>query len=99
MSDWIEMPKTKSVDLEVPPSDDQEEWKYRVYIPVPAELVKQLKVGETVSIELKGDVRRLSITEEAEGGGSSEVCLRVKAVKLPEKKSAMEAYAASLDDD
>lgn len=99
MSDWIEMPKTQSQDaVQCVPCDDDDEWKYRVYIPLPSELVSQVKVGTDVEIVLKGVVKRLSISED-DKESSGEICLRVKAAKLPKAKSAMEDYASSLLDE
>lgn len=101
MSDWVEMPKTKAADMDddcCKPCEVDDEWKYRVYIPLPKELLTQIKVGGEIEIALKGVIKRLSISEdENEAGG--EICLRIKEAKLPKAKGEMEDYAASLYDE
>lgn len=99
MADWVEMPKTNSQEKEVcVPCEVDDEWKYRVYIPLPSELVSQIKVGGEIEIMLKGTVKRLSISED-EKEDSGEICLRVEAAKLPKAKTVMEDYASSLLDE
>lgn len=101
MAEWVLMPSTK-VEKEdydcAKPCMDEDEWKYRVYVPLPPELVRQINVGEEIELTLKGEVKRVSITEENDNS-SGEVCLRVKAVKMPSAKAPMEDYASSLVDD
>lgn len=101
MSEWVVMPTTKSEEKNEVCSApyDHDEYKYRIYIPLPAELVKQIQVGEELALELKGVVKRISMSDDEKEGDSGEICLRVKAAKLPSKKDAMEKYAASLADE
>lgn len=101
MSTWVMMPTTKATDVEddcCKPCDVDDEWKYRVYIPLPTELVKQIEVGGELEIVLKGMVKRVSMSED-DKESSGEVCLRVKAAKLPSAKAPMEDYAQSLMDE
>ena len=100
MADWKELPTTKSMSKEVVAYSDSEEgeWKYRIYIPLTAEMAAQIKVGAEMEIALKGVVKRVSMSEDDESP-SGELCFRVKAVKLPEAKSKMEAFASELVDD
>lgn len=100
MAEWVLMPTTPSESKEEVCSEpyDHDEYKYRIYIPLPMELVKQIEVGQDMEIMLKGVVKRISMSED-EKESSGEVCLRVKAAKLPEKKKPMEDYAQSLMDE
>lgn len=100
MADWKELPTTKSMSKEAVAYSDSEEdeWKYRIHIPLTAEMAAQIKVGAEMEIALKGVVKRVSMSEDDESSGG-EVCFRVKAVKLPEAKSKMEAFASELIDD
>jgi hypothetical protein len=99
MADWQELPTTSSEAKESVKSEyDGDEWKYRIHIPLTPEMAAQLKVGSEIEIALKGVVKRISMSDgEDQAGG--DVCLRVKAVKLPEAKSKMEAFGAELIDD
>lgn len=100
MADWQELPSTKSMSKEdVVKSDyDDDEWKYRIHIPLTAAMASQIKVGAELEIALKGAVKRISMSEDEEFSGG-EICLRVKAVRLPEAKSKMEQFASELLDD
>lgn len=100
MSDWQELPTTKSAAKESVPSPeyDDDEWKYRIHIPLTAEMAAQIKVGAELEIALKGVVKRISMSEDEESSGG-ELCLRVKAVKLPETKSKIEQFASELIDE
>jgi len=100
MADWQELPTTKSETKdEVVKSDyDDDEWKYRIHIPLTAAMAAQIKVGGELEISLKGVVKRISMSEDEDTSGG-ELCLRVKVVKLPEAKSKMEAFGAELIDD
>lgn len=100
MAEWVLMPTTQAeskAGVSTEPCD-YNEYKYRIYIPLPMELVKQIEVGQDMEIVLKGDIKKISMSED-EKESSGEVCLRVKAVKLPEKKKPMEDYAQSLMDE
>lgn len=100
MADWQELPSTKSMSKEEVIKDDysNDEWKYRIHIPLTAELAAQIKVGAELEIALKGVVKRVSMSEDEESSGG-ELCFRVKAVKLPEAKSKIEQFASELIDD
>lgn len=101
MSDWVIMPTTKSESKEEVCAElyDHDEYKYRIYIPLPAEICKKINVGEELEIALKGIVKRVSMTDDEKDGDSGEICIRVKAAKLPSQKDAMESYANSLADE
>lgn len=101
MSDWIIMPSTKAEEKEDCAVEciDHDEYKYRVYIPLPSSVIKQIQVGEEIELSLKGLVKRLSMSDDEKEGSSGEICIRVKAAKLPQEKDAMEAYANSLADE